>query len=359
MPETIALVLWGADNMKSEGAQLAQALALMGARPRFDSYGRLCGASLTPLAELGRPRIDVVATLSGIFRDLLPLQTRMLAEAALLAARADEPAEQNFIRKHALACMAAEGCDIETAALRVFSNATGAYGANVNQLVDSSAWRDEDELAEAFTRRKCFAYGVSGAPAQQPAVLQSLLAHVDVAYQNLESVELGVTTIDHYFDTLGGIGRAVKRAKGADAALYISDQTTGAGSVRTLKEQVALETHTRTLNPKWYEGMLRHGFEGVRQIEANVTNTMGWSATTGEVPSWVYQKITETYVLDESLRERLASLNPKACARVANRLIEASERKYWSPDPDTLAALKRAGEDIEDRLEGVAAGAAA
>ncbi len=358
-PETIALVLWGADNMKSEGAQLAQAMALMGAKPRFDSYGRLCGASLTPLAELGRPRIDVVATLSGIFRDLLPLQTRMLAEAALLAAKADEPLDQNYIRKHALACMATQGCDLETAALRVFSNATGAYGANVNQLIDSSAWTDEDELAEAFTRRKCFAYGVSGAPAQQPSVLKSLLSHVDVAYQNLESVELGVTTIDHYFDTLGGIGRAVKRAKGDDAALYISDQTAGAGAVRTLKEQVALETHTRTLNPKWYEGMLRHGFEGVRQIEANVTNTMGWSATTGEVPAWVYQKITETYVLDAALRERLASLNPKACARVANRLIEASDRNYWSPDPETLAALRRAGEDLEDRLEGVAAGAAA
>ncbi len=358
-PETIALVLWGADNMKSEGSQLAQAMALMGARPRFDSYGRLCGATLAPLAELGRPRIDVIATLSGIFRDLLPLQTRMLAEAALLAAKAEEPLDQNFIRKHALACMAAEGCDIDTAALRVFSNATGAYGANVNQLIDSSAWRDEDELAEAFTRRKCFAYGVSGAPAQQPAVLKSLLAHVDVAYQNLESVELGVTTIDHYFDTLGGIGRAVKRAKGAEAAMYISDQTAGPGAVRTLSEQVSLETHTRTLNPKWYEGMLRHGYEGVRQIEANVTNTMGWSATTGEVPAWVYQKITETYVLDTELRERLATLNPKACARVANRLIEASDRKYWSPDPDTLAALKRAGEDLEDRLEGVTAGAAA
>ncbi len=359
IPETIALVLWGADNMKSEGAQLAQALTLMGARPRFDSYGRLCGASLAPLSELTHPRIDVVATLSGIFRDLLPLQTRMLAEAALLAAKADEPLDWNFIRKHALACMASEGVDIETAALRVFSNATGAYGANVNQLIDSSAWRDEDELAEAFTRRKCFAYGVSGAPAQQPAVLKSLLSHVDVAYQNLESVELGVTTIDHYFDTLGGIGRAVKRARGEDAAMYISDQTAGPGAVRTLKEQVALETHTRTLNPKWYEGMLRHGFEGVRQIEANVTNTMGWSATTGEVPAWVYQKITETYVLDADLRERLASLNPKACARVANRLIEASDRRYWTPDPETLAALKRAGEDLEDRLEGVTAGAAA
>ncbi len=359
LPETIALVLWGADNMKSEGSQLAQAMALMGARPRFDSYGRLCGAMLAPLAELQRPRIDVMATLSGIFRDLLPLQTRMLAEAALLAAKANEPTGQNFIRKHALACMAAEGCDIETAALRVFSNAAGAYGANVNQLIDSSAWEDEDELAEAFTRRKCFAYGASGAPAQQPAILKNLLAQVDVAYQNLESVELGVTTIDHYFDTLGGIGRAVKRAKGAEAAIYISDQTAGPGAVRTLSEQVSLETHTRTLNPKWYEGMLRHGYEGVRQIEANVTNTMGWSATTGEVPAWVYQKITETYVLDAGLRERLATLNPKACARVANRLIEASDRKYWAPDPETLAALKRAGEELEDRLEGVTAGAAA
>ncbi|MFN0023303.1 MAG: magnesium chelatase subunit H [Parvularculaceae bacterium] len=359
LPETVAIVLWGADNMKSEGAQLAQALALMGARPRFDSYGRLCGASLAPLSELGRPRIDVMATLSGIFRDLLPLQTRMLAEAALLAAKADETDDQNFVRKHALACMAAEGCDIETAALRVFSNATGAYGANVNQLIDSSGWTNEDELAESFTRRKCFAYGANGAPAQQPAMLKHLLSHVDVAYQNLESVELGVTTIDHYFDTLGGIGRAVKRAKGTDAALYIADQTSGAGAVRTLSEQVSLETHTRTLNPKWYEGMLRHGFEGVRQIEASVTNTMGWSATTGEVPAWVYQKITETYVLDKALRDRLATLNPKACARVANRLLEASDRKYWLPDPETLAALTRASEELEDRLEGVTAGAAA
>jgi len=359
LPETIALVLWGADNMKSEGSQLAQAMALMGARPRFDSYGRLCGAQLAPLAELGRPRIDVLATLSGIFRDLLPLQTRMLAEAALLAARADESPERNFIRKHALACMAAEGCDIETAALRVFSNAEGAYGANVNQLIDSSAWQDENELAETFTRRKCFAYGATGAPAQQPSILKALLAHVDLAYQNLESVELGVTTIDHYFDTLGGIGRAVKRERGAETAIYISDQTSGLGAVRTLSEQVSLETHTRTLNPKWYEGMLRHGYEGVRQIEANVTNTMGWSATTGEVPGWVYQKITETFVLDASLRDRLALLNPKSCARVANRLIEASDRKYWAPDPETLAALKRAGEDLEDRLEGIAAGAAA
>jgi magnesium chelatase subunit H len=362
-PESIALVLWGTDNLKSEGGPIGQALALMGAAPRFDSYGRLAGAQLLALEHLGRPRVDVVITLSGIFRDLLPLQIKLLAEAALLCAQADEPIEQNFIRKHALAYLAEHGGDLETAALRVFGNAEGAYGSNVNSLVDNSRWDDADELAETYTRRKGFAYGVAGRPVQQAALLNSVLAGVQLAYQNLDSVELGVTTIDTYFDTLGGISRAVQRAKsqrdGAGAGVapvYIGDQTrdaNGGGTVRTLTEQVALETRTRMLNPKWYEGMLKHGYEGVRQIEVHVTNTMGWSATTGQVQPWVYEQLSETFVLDPEMRDRLAKLNPTASARVANRLLEASDRKFWNPDATMLAALRRAGEELEDRLEGV------
>lgn len=367
-PETVAIVLWGTDNLKSEGAPIGQALALMGAAPRFDSYGRLCGAALLPIADLRRPRIDVVATLSGIFRDLLPLQTRMLAEAAFLAATAeDESIADNFIRKHALAYQEKHGCDMETAALRIFSNADGAYGANVNQLIDSSAWDDEDELGEAFSRRKCFAYGRSGRAEKQPMLLESCLAGADLAYQNLESVELGVTTVDQYFDSLGGVSRAIARARreagtapeGGKACVpvYIGDQTRGGNVVRTLDDQVALEARTRLLNPKWYEGLLRHGYEGVRQIEASVTATMGWSATTGQVQDWVYQRLTETFVLDSQMRDRLATLNPKASAKVANRLIEAHERRYWTPDAATLAALRAAGEALEDRLEGISEGA--
>jgi magnesium chelatase subunit H len=359
LPESIALVLWGTDNLKTEGGPIAQALALFGAKPRFDSYGRLAGAELVPLAELGRPRVDVVITLSGIFRDLLPLQVKLLAEAAFLAASADEPPEQNFVRKHAMAFMAEHGGDIDTASLRVFGNAEGAYGSNVNLLIDNARWEDEDELAETYSRRKGFAYGRSGRPMQQPKLLNAVLAGVELAYQNLDSVELGVTTIDTYFDTLGGISRAVKRAKGPDAQVapvYIGDQTNdaiGGGTVRTLGEQVALETRTRMLNPKWYEGMLEHGYEGVRQIEVHLTNTMGWSATTGQVQPWVYQQLTETFVLDPAMRERLAKLNPTASAKVANRLLEAHRRQYWQPDANTLEALQRAGEELEDRLEGV------
>jgi magnesium chelatase subunit H len=353
-PRTIAFVMWGTDNLKSQGVPIAQALNLLGAEPRFDGYGRLCGAQLIPLAQLARPRIDVIVTLSGIFRDLMPLQTRLLAEATFLAASADEDVEMNFVRKHALEYMQANGCDIETAALRVFSNADGAYGSNLNHAVESGAWEEEDELAEMYARRKCFAYGRNGKSARQPALLNAVMANVDIAYQNLESVELGVTTLDQYFDNLGGLSRLAKRASGTAPAIYIGDQTRGAGAVRTLNEQVALETRTRILNPKWYEGMLKHGYEGVRHIEAHVTNTMGWSATTGEVDSWVYDKIAQTYMLDPEMRARLTALNPTSAAKVASRLIEANERKYWNADEATLDALRRASEDIEDHIEGVA-----
>ena len=361
LPETVAMVLWGTDNLKTEGGPLAQALALMGAAPRFDSYGRLAGASLVPLAQLGRPRIDVVITLSGIFRDLLPMQIRLLAEASFLAASADEPVEQNFIRKHALAFMTEHpGSDLECASLRVFGNTEGAYGANINHLIDSSCWDNENELGDAFTQRKGFAYGREGRPVRNTAVLQSALASVSLTYQNLDSVELGVTSIDTYFDTLGGISRAVLQAKhqrdgnAAEAPpVFIGDQTQGEGVVRSLTEQVALETRSRMLNPKWHESMLQHGYEGVRQIEAHLTNTMGWSATTGQVQPWVYQQLAQTFVLDPAMRERMAQLNPTASVKLANRLVEATRRQYWQPDAETLSALLRAGEELEDRLEGI------
>ncbi len=355
MPRSVALVLWGSDNIKSDGGPIAQALALMGTKPRFDSFGRLAGADLIPLEELGRPRIDVVMTLSGIFRDLLPLQTKMLAEAAYKAATADEPLEQNFVRANTLAHAEAMGCDLETASLRVFSNAEGVYGSNVNQMVDAGTWNDESELADAFTRRKGFAYGRDGKPRQNAELLQKALSTVDIAYQNLESVELGVTTVDHYFDTLGGISRAVKRASGRETPVYIGDQTRGSAKVRTLKDQIALETRSRTLNPKFFESMLKHGHEGVRAIEAHVTNTLGWSATTGTVDPWVYQRISETFVLDEEMRRRLAELNPAASSKLANRLMEACERQFWTPDDETLEALRRASEELEDNLEGIPA----
>lgn len=356
-PETVAFVLWGTDNMKSEGAPLAQVLALMGVAPRFDSVGRLCGARLMPLAQLGRPRVDVVVTLSGIFRDLLPLQVKLLAEAALLCAQADEPDEQNFIRKHARATMAETGCDLATAALRVFSNADGAYGSNVNLLVETGQWSEQDELADQFVKRKGFAYGVNGVPAAQPALMQRLLGTASLTFQNIDSVDLGATDIDQYVESLGGMQRVAERARGEAIPVYLGDHTAGGGKVRTLTEQVALETRTRMLNPKWYEAQLQSGYEGVRNLAGHVTTTFGWSATAGEqaVPQWVYTDISKTFVLDAAMRERIARMNPSAAAGMAQRLLEANDRGFWRPDPEVLAQLRDAAAELEDRLEGVTA----
>jgi magnesium chelatase subunit H len=353
LPETVALVLWANDNLKTEGAAIAQALALMGALPRFDSYGRLTGAELIPLETLGRPRIDVILTVSGIFRDLLPLQMKLLAEAAWLASTADEPVEMNFIRKHTAAHCGALGVDLETAALRVFSNQDGAYGANVNNLVESGAWVNESELAEAFVKRKGFAYGRDATGKAQPELMRRALGGADLTYQVLDSVELGVSDVDQYVDSLGGLARTAALEQGRDVPVYLGDQTRGEGKVRTLSEQVELEARTRMLNPRWYEAMLKHGYQGVRELDVRVTTTLGWSATTGKVAPWVYQQVGETFVLDETMRRRLAALNPGAAARMAGRLLEATDRGYWSPDDETLDALRRAADELEDTLEGV------
>lgn len=353
LPETVALVLWATDNMKTEGSAIAQALALMGAAPRFDSYGRLSGAELLPLEVLGRPRIDVVLSVSGIFRDLLPLQMKLLAEAAWLASDADEPESMNFVRKHTLAHAGAMGIDLEEAALRVFSNQDGAYGANVNGLVESGAWVHESELAEAFVNRKGFAYGRDAVGRPAPRLMRRALGEVDLAYQVLDSVELGVSDVDQYVDSLGGLARAAAREGGREVPVYLGDQTRGEGKVRTLPEQVELEARTRILNPRWYEAMLRHGYQGVRELDVRVTTTLGWSATTGKVAPWVYQQVGETFVLDPEMRRRLAALNPGAAARMAGRLLEATDRGYWSPDDETMEALRRAADELEDTLEGV------
>jgi len=356
MPETIAVVLWGTDNMKSEGAPLAQVMALMGVAPRFDGVGRLAGARLVPLAQLGRPRIDVVITLSGIFRDLLPLQVKLLAEAAQLCAEADEDPSRNFIRKHVLATMQETGCDLPTAALRVFSNADGAYGSNVNLLIETGQWQNEDELADQFVQRKSFAYGVNGRPTAQPALMKRVLSTAEISFQGLDSVDLGATDIDQYVESLGGVTRVIAQQRGGDTpTVYMGDYSGSTGKVRTLEEQVELESRTKLLNPKWYEGQLAFGYEGARNLTGHVCTTLGWSATGGAkaVPQWVYGEVSKTFMEDKAMRDRLAEMNPNAALGMAQRLLEATDRGYWSPDESTLDALRDAAAELEDRLEGV------
>jgi magnesium chelatase subunit H len=354
MPETVAMVLWGIDNLKSDGEGVAQALALLGARVVVDELGKVSDVALIPQAELKRPRIDVVVTVSGIFRDLLSHQMLLVDKAARLAAEADEPIEFNFVRKHALAQAAEMNTSVREAAARVFANAPGSYGANVNHLVESSTWDSDDQLGEAFLSRKSFAIGPGGQWRDAREIMERALATVDATFQNVDSFEVGISDIDHYYENLGGVTKSVELLRGWRPPVLVADAlSTVSDRLSTLEQMVRLEARAKLLNPKWFEGMLAHGYQGVHEIEARVGNTYGWSATANAVEGWVYQGVAETYVLDEAMRERLAQLNPHATAAIARRLLEANARGFWPADDATLDALRELYADLEDRLEGV------
>jgi magnesium chelatase subunit H len=358
IPESVAVVLWGSDNLKSDCEGVAQVLALMGARPVPDELGNISDVALVPLAELGRPRVDVVVTVSGIFRDLLGNQMRLIDKAAHLAASADEPEEANAVRRHALAASAELGVSLEQASMRVFANAPGSYGAHVNHMVESGAWEDDGQLADTFLSRKGFTLGKGGEWSDSRPLLERALSTVDVSFQNIDSFEVGISDIDTYYESLGGVAKSIERLSGKAPTVLVADAVSaGASRVGSLGQMVRLETRAKLLNPKWYEAMLAHGYEGAREIEARVNNTYGWSATTNSVEGWVYQGVAETYVLDEAMRERLARLNPHAAAGMVRRLLEANGRGFWDADEATLEQLRDVYEDLEDRLEGVGVGA--
>jgi magnesium chelatase subunit H len=357
-PRSMALVLWGLDNIKTQGEGVAQALWLMGARPVRDAMNRATDVEVIPLERLQRPRIDVVMTVSGIFRDLFGATMGLLDKAVRKVAALDEPAELNYLRGHVSEQMSTENCSFDEASTRVFSNAPGNYGTNVNFMVMDSQWENSATLGELFVTRKCFAYGrdaegrmIEGREAR--VAMDRALSRVEAAYQNIDTFEIGITDVDHYFEYLGGVTRAVEERTRVRPAVYLSDTLSPDGKVRSLEETVRLETRAKTLNPKWYEGMLKHGYRGVAEIENHVANTFGWSATADAVDDWVYTEVAKTFVLDEEMLNRLRQLNPHSARSLVARLLEAEGRGFWQAEAEMLKALRETFAGLEDQLEGI------
>jgi magnesium chelatase subunit H len=343
-PRALALVLWGLDNIKTQGEGVAQALWLLGVRPVRDALNRATEVEVIPLDELKRPRIDVVMTVSGIFRDLFVPTLNLLDKAVRRVAALEEPLELNFVRRNIVETTNQGAVEFDDAATRVFSNAPGNYGTNVNFMVMDSQWDTADTLGDLFVTRKCFAYmrdskGRTVEGREAPHLMDDALSRVEATYQNLDSFEIGITDVDHYFEYLGGISKAVETRTKSRPAIYVSDSLSPQTKVRSLEETVRLETRTKTLNPKWYEGMLQHGFRGVAEIENHVANTFGWSATADAVDPWIYTEISRTFLLDPIMFSRLMELNPHSTTSLTKRLLEAHNRGYWNPDEEVLERL--------------------
>merc|ERR1712159_388496 len=355
-PESIALVLWGTDNIKTYGESLAQVMLMVGVRPAPDALGRVNKLELISLEELGRPRIDVVVNCSGVFRDLFVNQMNLLDRAIKMVTEQDECLDMNYIRKHSLEQAEELGISVRRAATRVFSNASGSYSSNVNLAVEASSWSDEQQLQEMYLQRKTFAFdsdrpGSAGEMRRETFV--SAMKKVDVTFQNLDSSEISLTDVSHYFDSDPTNLVAGLRTDGKKPTALIADTTTANSQVRSLSETVRLDARTKLLNPKWYEGMLDSGYEGVREIQKRLTNTVGWSATSGMVDNWIYDEANALYIRDSLVCDRLFDLNPSSFRKLVSTFLEANGRGYWDSSEDNIARLRQLYTDVEDMIEGV------
>ena len=354
-PETIASVLWGTDNIKTYGESLAQIMWMVGVRPVPDALGRVNKLELIPLEELGHPRIDVVINCSGVFRDLFVNQMNLLDQAVKMAAEAEEPLEMNFVRKHALQQAEDLGINLRQAATRVFSNASGSYSSNINLAVENSSWESEQELQEMYLKRKSFAFSADnpGMMENSRKIFETSLKTAEVTFQNLDSSEISLTDVSHYYDSDPTKVVASLREDGKMPASYMADTTTANAQVRTLSETVRLDSRTKLLNPKWYEGMLSHGYEGVRELSKRLVNTVGWSATSGSVDNWIYEDANDTFMKDKEMQERLLNLNPNSFRKMVTTLLEANGRGYWETSDQNLELLQQLYQEAEDRIEGI------
>jgi cobaltochelatase CobN len=353
-PRSVGLTVWGTSAMRTQGDDIAEVLALIGCRPVWDDASRrVTGFEVVPLAELGRPRIDVTVRISGFFRDAFPHVITLLDDAIAAVARRDEPAELNFVRAHADADTAAHG-DRRRATTRIFGSKPGAYGAGLLPLIDARNWRTDADLAEVYAVWGGYAYGRDLDGREARADMESAFRRIAVAAKNTDTREHDIADSDDYFQFHGGMVAMVRHLTGSSPAAYIGDSAVpDLVRTRTLAEETRRVFRARVVNPRWLAAMARHGYKGAFEMAATVDYLFGYDATAGVVDDWMYEQLAASYVFDEQTSAFLRKSNPWALRGIAERLLEAADRGLWAKPPDdTLDRLRSVYLELEGELEG-------
>ncbi|MEM9908495.1 MAG: cobaltochelatase subunit CobN, partial [Cyanobacteria bacterium P01_D01_bin.44] len=349
-PETVAVMLWGLDAIKTKGESLGILLELVGAAPVKEGTGRIVRYELLPLDQLDHPRIDVLANLSGIFRDSFVNILELLDDLFLRAAGADEPIEQNFIRKHALA-LKTQG--VENASARLFSNPAGDYGSLVNDRVVDSNWESGDELGKTWCDRNAYSYGRQDKGQARPEILDTLLKSTGRIVQQIDSVEYGLTDIQEYYANTGALKQAAEKRQGQRVTASFVESFSKDTTPRKLEDLLRMEYRTKLLNPKWAEAMADQGSGGAYEISQRMTALIGWGGTTHFKDDWVYDQAAQTYALDAEMTQKLRAANPEAFRNIVGRMIEASGRGLWNADGEIIEKLQALYDLADQDLEGV------
>ena len=349
-PETVAVMLWGLDSIKTKGESLGILLELVGAEPVKEGTGRIVRYELKPVEEVGHPRIDVLANLSGIFRDTFVNIIELLDDLFQRAAEVEESAEDNYIRQH---CLALEAQGVANASARMFSNPAGDFGSLVNDRVVDSNWESSDELADTWKNRNVFSYGRKDKGQARPEVLTQLLETSSQIIQEIDSVEYGLTDIQEYYGNTGGLKLAAEKQSGKEVEASFVESFSKDTNPRKLKDLLRMEYRTKLLNPKWAEAMAEQGSGGAYEISQRMTALIGWGGTANFKDDWVYDQAVDTYALDAEMAAKLREANPEAFRNIVARAIEAQGRGLWNADEEKLEKLRELYESTEDELEGV------
>jgi cobaltochelatase CobN len=360
-PRKIALVVWGTSNMRTGGDDIAQALCLWGCEPVWEEgSGRVVDFRILPLSLLGRPRVDVLLRVSGMFRDAFGDTMRLLATVPKRLAEQDEPLELNPIRESWLRdrqIAIEEGIGgpeaARLAALRVFSSEPGAYGTGLLPLLDAGNWESKRDLVDVFCRWGGFAFDSDGSAEEHQALFRARLSEIEVVHQNQDNREHDILDSDDYFQFQGGLHAAVEQLRGKAPATYHGDSSRpDMPRIRTLDEELVRVIHSRVLNPRWIEAMRRHGYKGAFEMAATVDYLFGYGATTNLIKGTHYQEVARVLFLDPEQKRFFQRHNPAALEEAIGRLLEAAERGLWeSPDQDTVAALESNLLELQGQLE--------
>jgi cobaltochelatase CobN len=365
-PESVSISIWGTSAMRTHGDDAAEILALLGVRPVWQLESRrLTGVEVIPLAELGRPRIDVTTRISGFFRDAFPQLIQLIDQAVSAVIALDEPLEQNFVRKHYLEEVAARVAAREdraqaerSARYRVFGSKPGTYGAGILPLIQERNWQDEADFAQAYVNWGGYAYTADEAGIDARTEFRRRLVSVEVALQNQDNREHDIFDSDDYLQFHGGLIATIRSLSGRKPQHYFGDtHNPDRAVVRDLKEEALRVFRSRVVNPKWLESIRRHGYKGALECTATVDYLFGFDATADLLEDWMYEEVARRYALDPTMSEFFQQSNPWALHAIAERLLEAAQRKMWSaPAAEVLDALKeaylRAEAVLEERGEG-------
>jgi cobaltochelatase CobN len=360
-PESVGIVIWATDTMKTKGDDIAEILYLMGVKPVWErTSGRVIGVEPIPLEELKRPRIDVTMRISGLFRDTFPIVVNLLDAAVELVAGLKEPPDQNFITKHVdneVAEETAKGLNAvkarEEACYRIFGDRPGAYGCGVSEAIDSKNWKDQNDLSDIYVTWGSYAYTRKSYGLQVPEQFKRCLKKINVTVKNQDSREYDILDGDDWYDAHGGMINAVKILGGKLPRSYCGDSSDpNRVKVRSTAEETCHVFRSRLLNPKYIEGMKKHGYQGAADLSRTVDFIFGWDATVEVVEDWMYEDIAKKYVFDKGMQEWLKDVNPYALQNMVERLLEAISRDMWLASDEMKKELQNLYLEIEGLLEG-------